>query len=61
MAERTSVHFSAIIIRMKLTKENRTHRKTKNILRHRHRPKYMKQKNLGVIMFTCIKQHLINI
>ena len=44
MAERTSVHFSAIIIRMKLTKENRTHRKTKNILRHRQTQIYETKK-----------------
>ena len=44
MAERTSVHFSAIIIRMKLTKENRTHRKTKNILRHRQTQLYETKK-----------------
>ena len=51
-----------IIITVKTTMKNRSHRYDTNRLRSRHGHKYSKYKNCLVMMIlTCIKQHLSNI
>ena len=45
---------------MRLGMENKSHR-YENIPRPRRRHKYTKKMCLGIVMVTCIKQHLRNI
>ena len=45
---------------MRLGTENKSHR-YENIPRPRRRHKYTKKMCLGIVMVTCIKQHLRNI
>ena len=46
--------------KMRLGMENKSHR-YENIPRPRRRHKYTKKMCLGIVMVTCIKQHLRNI